>query len=274
MGTIFSVFLSAGHGGSDPGAVSHGLKEKDINLQIMLACKSELERHGVKVICSRTTDENDPVAQEVNEANASRADIAVSFHTNAGGGDGSESFYFSTDARGKRLAELCEMHTKAIGQNSRGVKKGDHLWFIKKTNMTAVLCECGFVDNIRDNDIIDTVEEQQKFGIAYAKAILEYFRIDYISKSVVVPASSSAITTVKIDAAKKFDKKYAKDWSVVAKDYLTLRAGAGTDKAEILRINPGEMVKCYGYYSINGNTTWLYVVYKNKVGFVSKGYLI
>ena len=36
------VFLSAGHGGSDPGAVAYGMKEKDINLQIMLACHNEL----------------------------------------------------------------------------------------------------------------------------------------------------------------------------------------------------------------------------------------
>ena len=30
------VFLSAGHGGSDPGAVGYGMKEKDINLNILL----------------------------------------------------------------------------------------------------------------------------------------------------------------------------------------------------------------------------------------------
>lgn len=179
MGNIFSVFLSAGHGGSDSGAVAFGLKEKDINLQIMLSCKEILERHGVKVFCSRVTDENDPVTQEVNEANTSGADIAVSFHTNAGGGDGSESFYYSASAKGKRLAELCEKHTKKIGQNSRGTKFGNHLWFIKKTNMTAVLCECAFVDNDKDNDIIDTVAETRAFGEAYAKAILEYFGINY-----------------------------------------------------------------------------------------------
>ena len=270
MENTYTVFLSAGHGGSDPGAVAFGLKEKDINLQIMLSCKGELERHGVKVICSRTKDENDPVGQEVKEANASKADIAVSFHTNAGGGDGSETFYYSKSARGKGLAELCEKHTKAIGQNSRGVKTGDHLWFVKKTNMTAVLCECAFVDNDKDNNIIDTVAEQQKFGIAYAKAILEYFGIEYISKSVSVPEAS---TPVKVDAAKKFNKKYAKKWKVTAKDYLVLRAGAGANKAEILRIKPGETVTCYGYYTKNGSTTWLYVVYKDRVGYVSKGYL-
>lgn len=173
------VFLSAGHGGSDPGAVSYGLKEKDINLQIMLACQAELVRHGLTVICSRTKDENDPVSQEVKEANASGADVAVSFHTNAGKGDGSETYYFSTSERGKKLAQLCENHTKAIGQNSRGIKSGNHLYFIKNTKMTAVLCECAFVDNDADNNIIDTVAEQKKFGVAYAKAILEYLGIAY-----------------------------------------------------------------------------------------------
>ena len=45
--------------------------------------------------------------------------------------------------------------------------------------MTAVLCECAFIDNDTDNDIIDTTAEQRAFGVAYAKAILEYLGIDY-----------------------------------------------------------------------------------------------
>lgn len=175
------VFLSAGHGGSDPGAVAFGMKEKDINLNIMMTCKSELERHGVTVICSRTKDEDDKVGSEVKEANASGVDIAVSFHTNAGGGDGSESFYYGSSDNGKRLASLCEKYTQGIGQNSRGVKSGNHLYFIKHTKMPAVLCECAFVDNNKDNDIIDTESERNAFGVAYAKAILEYFGIAYKS---------------------------------------------------------------------------------------------
>ena len=173
------VFLSAGHGGSDPGAVGFGMKEKDINLNIMLACLDELVKHGVTVVCSRTKDENDPVGNEVKEANASGADIAVSFHTNAGGGNGSESYYWTNDLKGQKLATLCEKHAKSIGQNSRGIKSGNHLYFIKNTNMTAVLCECAFIDNDTDNDIIDTTAEQRAFGVAYAKAILEYLGINY-----------------------------------------------------------------------------------------------
>lgn len=173
------VFLSAGHGGSDPGAVAYGMKEKDINLTIMLACNDVLVRHGVTTVLSRTKDENDPVAQEVKEANDSGADLAVSFHTNAGGGDGSESLYYGRSTKAKKLATLCEEHVKAIGQNSRGIKVRNNLHFLKATNMTAVLCECAFVDNDVDNDIIDTTSEQKAFGVAYAKAILEYYGIAY-----------------------------------------------------------------------------------------------
>ena len=193
------VFLSAGHGGKDPGAVAYSLKEKNINLNILLACRDELKRHGVSVVTSRTKDENDPVAEEVKEANASKADIAVSFHTNAGKGDGSETYYQSTDAKSKKLAQLCEKHTKAIGQNSRGIKAGDKLMFVRKTDMPAVLCECAFVDNNTDNNIIDTTAEQKKFGVAYAKAILEYLGITYKTATTKSTSSSFLIKVANVN---------------------------------------------------------------------------
>lgn len=173
------VFLSAGHGGTDPGAVSNGLYEKTINLNTLLACKTELERHGVTVICSRIKDENDPVSEETKEANASGADIAVSFHVNAGGGDGFEAFYFNPSPKGKKLATLCEKYVKALGQNSRGVKDGNHLYFVRKTAMTAVLVESFFIDNQKDRRVGDNVSKHTAFGVAYAKAILDYLGIPY-----------------------------------------------------------------------------------------------
>lgn len=173
------VFLSAGHGGNDPGAVSHGLVEKTINLNTLLSCNEILVRHGVTTVLSRSRDEDDPVQQEVKEANASNADLAVSFHVNAGRGDGFEAYYWPTDNKSKRIATLGEKYVKELGQNSRGLKSGNHLRFINSTNMTSVLFESFFLDNDTDNNIGDTVAEQKKFGVAYAKAILEYFDIKY-----------------------------------------------------------------------------------------------
>ena len=179
-----TVFLSAGHGGSDPGAVAYGLKEKDINLNALLACKDELERHGLKVVTSRTRDENDPVAEEVREANASGASLAVSFHANAGKGHGFEGYYYHTNANAKRLVEIATRQIAALGQEAHGnpVKSGDHLYFLRNTKMAAVLFESFFVDS-DDRFIGDTVAEQRAFGVAYAKSILEYLGIKYNGSS-------------------------------------------------------------------------------------------
>ena len=215
------VFLSAGHGGKDPGAVGNGLKEKDINLQILKACKSELERHGVEVVASRLKDEDDPVGQEVKEANASKADIAVSFHTNAGGGDGSEAYYYSKDSKSKKLAELGEKYVKALNQNSRGVKSGDKLYFVRNTKMTAVLFECAFIDNKTDVKIIDTVADQKAFGVAYAKAILEYFGIKYQEET---KAESNTNTSVKTNNIPRVPFKVR-----VSISDLNIRDGASSD---------------------------------------------
>ena len=189
------VFLSAGHGGSDPGAVANGLKEKDINLNTMLACNEVLVRHGVTTVLSRTKDENDPVSQEVSEANASGADLAISFHANAGGGDGFEAVYWISSTKGKKLAQLGEKYVKAMGQNSRGIKSGNHLYFIKKTTAPAVLFESFFLDNANDKTIGDTVAEQKAFGVAYAKAILEYLGIAYKEPVTSTPAPAKPATT-------------------------------------------------------------------------------
>lgn len=230
------VFLSAGHGGEDPGAVANGLKEKDINLTIMKECASELKRHGLSVACSRTKDENDPVSEEVKEANASGAKIAVSFHTNAGGGDGSESLYYSSSEEGKELARLCEKHIKALGQNSRGIKARDDLWFLRGTKMVAALCECGFVDNEKDNKIIDTVAEQKKFGVAYGKAILEYLGVKY-KKSTETKKKTEKGFVVRVDIPNLNIRKgpgtnYGKTGKVTGEGKFTIvevKEGKGSD---------------------------------------------
>lgn len=195
------VFLSAGHGGSDPGAVAYGMQEKNINLAIMLACNDVLCSHGITTVLSRTKDENDPVSEEVKEANASKADIAVSFHANAGGGDGFEAFYYKGSEKGKRLASLCEKYVKQIGQNSRGIKT-NNLKFTRDTNMTAVLVESFFVDNNKDNDIGDTIDELRAFGVAYAKAILEYLGIVYKESKIII---NDKLYRVQLGAYKKLE---------------------------------------------------------------------
>ena len=177
------MFIGVGHGGTDPGATSGNLVEKNINLVMALACKEELERHGINVKMSRTKDEHDPVAQEVKECNAFNPDIALDCHSNAGGGDGFEVFHWQGSNAGYRLARLIESEIKALGQNSRGVKANKKLKFLSSTRCTAVLAEGFFLDNKTDSAIADTTAEQQAFGRAYARGILNYLGITHRPKT-------------------------------------------------------------------------------------------
>lgn len=173
------VYLLAGHGGKDPGATAYGMREKDITLVIAKAAAAELKRHGVEVIMGRTEDKYLTFEEEVVLANKHKVDLAIFIHVNAGGGDGAEVWIYPGSVEGRKLAELCLKHIAALGQNiDRGVKE-KAFYVLKYTSMPAILPEAFFIDNDKDNDIGDTKAEQEAFGVAYAKAALEYLGIPH-----------------------------------------------------------------------------------------------
>lgn len=179
------VFGGVGHGGKDPGATGNGLRESDINLDIALAWEKEMKRHGVEVKLSRYKDEDDALKEEIRECNAFNPDLAIDFHTNAGGGDGFEVYYSIVGGLGKILAENIEKEIIALGQNSRGIKTRvnssgkDYYGFIRETKCPAVIVECAFIDNKEDISIVFSKEARIKYGIAIAKATLKTLNIEY-----------------------------------------------------------------------------------------------
>ena len=178
------VFLGVGHGGSDPGAVANGVKEKDLNLSIAKACRDVLVKHGVEVKMSRSKDENDTLSEEIKECNAFSPDLAVDIHNNAGGGDGAEVFYHYGGGKSKTLAENILGEIVKVGQNSRGAKirknanGKDYYGFIRETACPAVIVECAFVDNDSDLKILATESDRQKVGQAIAKGVLKTLGIE------------------------------------------------------------------------------------------------
>jgi hypothetical protein len=92
-----------------------------------------------------------------------------------------------------------------------------------------------------------------------------------------VAASNGMEITVKVDAAKKFDRSLADTYKVTA-SALNLRAGAGTGKAVLTEMPKGLEAKCYGYYTDVSGTKWLYVEVtvagKGYTGFASSKYLV
>ena len=181
---MYKVFLGVGHGGKDPGAVGGGLKEKDVNLAIALACQNELAKYGVLVKLSRTGDADDPLSEEIRECNAFGPDLALDIHINAGGGKGFEVFHALAGGKGKVLAEMIEQEVLAMGQTSRGCKTRansagrDYYGFVRSTKCPAVIAEFGFIDNTADRAKFDEAAEMDAIGRAYARGILKTLGYD------------------------------------------------------------------------------------------------
>lgn len=189
------VFLGVGHGGVDPGCVANGLKEKDLNLVIALACNAELVRHGVTVLMERTGDASITSEQAIAMCNSFAPDLATDIHNNAGGGDGCEVFHHHLPGTGKKLAGNILDEIVKIGQNSRGLKTKlnssgkDYFYFIREIEAPSVIVECAFLDNKTDVQIIDTEAEQKAMGVAIAKGILKTLGIAYKEPEAAAPAT-------------------------------------------------------------------------------------
>ena len=82
-------------------------------------------------------------------------------------------------------------------------------------------------------------------------------------------------SNVKLESARGYDKNLAGKYEVTGADALNLRSGAGTgkDKTILTAMQNGETCQCYGYYTDVSGVKWLYVAYKNVVGFASSKYL-
>lgn len=197
------VYVGIGHGGSDPGAVANGFKEKDLTLSIGKYCNERLKQYGIETKISRTTDIDSSINSKVAASNAFKADVCMDIHINAGGGDGSEVYYSHTSAPGKKLAQSIVDAMSAIGQNTRGIKTrlsssgNDYFGMIRDTDAPAVLVECAFIDNKTDLAIIDTEAERKAFGYAIADGVAKYLGV---KSSTSKPTTPTTNTTAKIEA--------------------------------------------------------------------------
>jgi N-acetylmuramoyl-L-alanine amidase len=81
--TVHSVFLDAGHGGKDPGAVHNGVVEREVALDVTRRVGRLLRNSGLDVRYSREKDRYISLAERTRLANNAKADIFVSIHVNA-----------------------------------------------------------------------------------------------------------------------------------------------------------------------------------------------
>lgn len=172
------IYINPGHSDTDSGAVGYA-RERNLNVSVSKHMNEYLLEH---YDCETRIYSNNSLAAVCKDANKWGANLFVSNHFNAGGGDGFETFVYSE----KRidLGKIFAKHVKAIGQNLRsssvapGVKIRPSLYVLKNTNMVAILNEGAFVDNKKDIADWDEDHELKALGIAYAKAVAEYLKLE------------------------------------------------------------------------------------------------
>lgn len=191
------IYINPGHSTKDPGAVGYEVERK-LNVAVSQYMNEYLLAHYE---CETRVNSGDSLYALADEANAWGADLFVSNHFNAAGGDGYEALVYSQNR--VDLGKIFAKHVNAVGQNLRssdvapGVKIRPGLIVLKRTNMPAVLNEGAFVDNKKDIQDWNEEHELKVLGEAYAKAAAEYLKLE---KKVQEPAAEEVWYRVQIGA--------------------------------------------------------------------------
>lgn len=245
----YKVFIDAGHGGTDPGALGYGYRESDLNLQVAKKVESKLKSKGIDVKMSRSSDIFYSLSERAEMANDYGADAFVSIHQNsaeAKSANGIETYYNRNKEEDKPLSN--DIQTQVISQtgaNNRGVKNAEFTVLVK-SKMISALVECGFITNELEVKKLSDSSYQDKLATGIANGIEEYL------KSNVIIEESQITATGK----------------VVNADSLNVRKGPSISFDIIGKLSGGDKVKVIG--ESNG---WYKIEYNGTYGYVSGSYI-
>lgn len=175
MKDVEKIYIDIGHGENcDPGAVNGWLIEHEMNKVTSQAIADELTYYGFNV---KLEEGNLEIGESARAANVWGADLLLSVHHNAGGGQRGEVIH-SIRNGSLKLANAIELGLKASGQNKvvvrtqvNGAGTADYFGILRLATMPAAIVEPAFIDNIEDRKLVDTPEKQRKMGKCIAESI-------------------------------------------------------------------------------------------------------
>ncbi|WP_288236663.1 N-acetylmuramoyl-L-alanine amidase [uncultured Clostridium sp.] len=211
------IVVDPGHNLSwDRGAIAtHNNKtyvEGELNMEISLKLKSELEKRGFYVVLARDPGEHPTIMEtypnlmeRVNLANNTNADAFISIHHNSAGASakGIEVYYSSEEPGTKSIALENEMSfaietqaldndnyklqqsrhlatnivdeaSKALSMQNRGAKDEAFI-VVKHTTVPSILIESGFITNKSEAEFISSPANQQKLAEIIANNVSKQF---------------------------------------------------------------------------------------------------
>lgn len=193
-----TVVLDPGHGVETAGKRSPDGKylEHEFALDMANRLKEQLERHGVKVILTRSTENDVSLQARVKTANNANPDLFVSLHSNASGETWTDpsGYGIYTSAAGEsagrnKAANAILARVKAAGISlwGNGLFHDISLYVLKNTTAPAVLIEHGFHTNINEVELLKTDVYRDLLAKVDAQGILDYLGIAWEEECVSAP---------------------------------------------------------------------------------------
>ena len=151
------IFIDAGHGGTDPGALGNGVVEQAVNLNVARELARLLRQGGYEVMEYRTTrtenvlpNKNADLRNRAAMANQWGADYFISIHTNSSlnpAANGFEAYVYRLNSRSEELAQsIVDSVVSRLGSKDNGVRQANFA-VLRRTRMPATLLELGYLSN-------------------------------------------------------------------------------------------------------------------------------
>ncbi len=193
--TVVDVMLDPGHGGVEAGAVSHDLREADINLDVARRVQRDLEKGGITVALTRTGNYRLPIPTRAAIVNAIRPKLFVSIHHNSGdaaphNGPGTEVYYQHGSPAARRLGGLVWQHIVGsiskytanwVGASDAGAiyrldqHQADYYGVLRRTHGTpSVLAEVSYVSEPTEAALLATAGFRAAEARGIADGIVRY----------------------------------------------------------------------------------------------------
>ena len=177
------VCIDASHGGSDTGQDDGKNYEKTQVLELAGLVEKNLADYGVKVIMTRTTDENVDYTSRIKKINTGKAVATVSLHRDVAKKDGtgrgvSAWIYTSSPTDSKSLASDIMNVFKESGETVGGVNTGTpndsskNYYINQHSSSASCIIELGNMYNSDDNKLVTTNKE--KTAKAISDGIIKY----------------------------------------------------------------------------------------------------
>ena len=170
------------------GCVS-GLDEYELNLQVSLLLRTELESRGYTVYMTREThDVNISNKERAEYASSVGGDILVRIHANGDDNSSvngalcmapsdSNAFVSALAPESQRLSQcIIDSYCQATGLRNRGVMITDDMSGINWSTMPVTIVEMGFMSNAGDDSKMADSDFQKKMVDGIADGIDQYFQ--------------------------------------------------------------------------------------------------